>query len=100
MAQIKRKSFELGKLPKGGKSGKFKGKVPMSEKFMAKVGTGKKTFQLGKVHTTKSSSASSLGKILGKQKVEVKLVAGKDGKAKIVIPKRVTFNIKKATTKR
>ena len=96
MAQIKRKSFELGKLPKGGKSGKFKGKVPMSEKFMAKVVTGKKTFQLGKVHTTKAS-ASSLGKILGKQKVEVKLVAGKDGKTKIVIPKRVTFNIKKAT---
>ena len=96
MAGIKRKSFEIGKLPKGGKSGKFKSKVPMNQKFTAKIGSGRKTFQLGKVHTTKAS-ASTLGKILGKQKVEVKLVAGKDGKTKIVIPKRVTFNIKKAT---
>jgi hypothetical protein len=93
---LKRKKFELGKLPTGGKSGKYKGKVPMDRKYMTKIGSGKQTFKLGKIHTTKGG-ASSLGKLLGKSKVELKIYQAPNGKARIVIPKRVTFNIKKAT---
>ena len=99
MAGIKRKKFQLGSLPKGGKSGKYKGKVPMDKKFMASVKSAKQTFKLGKMHHT-SKGASSLGKLLGKQKIEVKLYEDKSGKAKIKIPNRVTFSIKKATSKR
>jgi len=94
---IKRKKFELGPLPKGGKSGKFKGKVGMEQKFMASIKEGKATFKLGKMHHSGKGTAG-LGKLLGKAKIDVKLYQDKkSGKAKIKIPNRVTFSIKKAT---
>jgi len=93
---LKRKKFELGKIPSGGKSGKFKGKVPMNQKFTAKIGSGRQTFQLGKLHSKKGGS---LGKLMGQTKVNLKIYQDNNGKVRIKIPKRVSFNIKKATRK-
>ena len=91
---LKRKKFELGKLPTGGKSGKYKGKVPMNQKFTSKIGTGRQSFQLGKLHSTKKQG---LGKLMGETKVSLKIYQDTNGKVRIKIPKRVSFNIKKAT---